>query len=77
MGGTVIESESERLVRVGKEEGREEGREDGREDGIRSSLELCQEFGLSISDAVDKLIAKFGLSKSKSIEKANLYWKTK
>lgn len=73
MGGTVIESESERLVRVGKEEGREEGREDG----IRSSVELCQEFGLSISDAVDKLIAKFGLSKSKSIEKANLYWKTK
>jgi len=72
MGGTVIESESERLVRVGKEEGFTLGEEKG----IRSSVELCQEFGLSISDAVEKLISKFGLSESASLEKAQQYWKS-
>ena len=63
MGGTVIESESERLVRIGREE------------GIKSSVELCQEFGLSVSDAVKKLVSKFGLTESESLAKANKYWK--
>ena len=80
MGGTVIESESERLVRIGKEKGLSEGisigEERGKENGIRSSVELCQEFGLSISDAVKKLISKFGLTESESFAKANQYWKS-
>lgn len=67
MGGTVIESESERLIRI--------GREDGEEKGIRSLVESCQEFGLSISDAVDKLVSKFGLTESASLAKAQKYWK--
>ena len=67
MGGTIIESESERLVRI--------GREYGEEKGIRSLVESCQEFGLSISDAVDKLISKFGLTESASLAKAQKYWK--
>ena len=67
MGGTVIESESERLVRI--------GREGGREEGIKSSVELCQEFGLSVTDAVKKLISKFCLTESESLAKANQYWK--
>ena len=67
MGGTVIESESERLVRI--------GREDGEEKGIRSLIELCQEFGLSISDTVEKLTSKFELSESESLAKVNQYWK--
>ena len=67
MGGTVIESESERLIRI--------GREDGEEKGMRSLVESCQEFGLSISDAVDKLVSKFGLTESASLEKAQKYWK--
>ena len=95
MGGTVIETESERLVRVGKEEGisigkkegisigkkegisigKKEGISIGREDGIRSLVEACQEFNLSISDAVGKLISKFGLTESASQEKAAQYWK--
>ena len=79
MGGTVIETESERLVRVGKEEGisigKKEGISIGREDGMRSLVEACQEFNLSISDAVSKLISKFGLTESASQEKAAQYWK--
>ena len=76
MGGTIIESESERLVRIGMEGGRKEGRAEGREEGIRSSVELCQEFGLSVTDAVKKLISKFGLTESESLAKATQYWKS-
>ena len=68
MGGTVIESESERLVRI--------GREYGEEKGIRSLVESCQEFGLYISDAVNKLVSKFELSESESLTKAKQYWKS-
>lgn len=75
MGGTVIETESERLMRVGKEKGISEGISIGREDGMRSLVESCQEFNLSISDAVGKLISKFGLTESASLEKAAQYWK--
>ena len=33
MGGKVLELESERLMRIGREEGRAEGREEGRNEG--------------------------------------------
>ena len=59
MGGKVLEIESERLIRIDHKEGREVGEEKG----IRSLVETCQEVGLSITDAVEKLFSKFGLSK--------------
>ena len=55
MGGTIIESESERLIWVGKED----GISIGEEKGIRSLVETCHEFGLSISAAATKLVSKF------------------
>ena len=70
MGGKVIETESERLLRIG----REEGREAGEEKGIRSLVETCQEVGLSITDAAEKLVSKFELSEDVSFLKANQYW---
>ena len=66
MGGKVIETESERLLRI--------GREDGEEKGIRSLVETCQEVGLSITDAAEKLVSKFELSEDVSFLKANQYW---
>ena len=87
MGGVVLETESERLLRVGREEGEVRGRKEGealgeargeargREEGIRSVVELCQEVNLSIADTVEKLVSKFGLSERVSAEKANQYWK--
>ena len=66
MGGKVIETESERLLRI--------GREDGEEKGIRFLVETCQEVGLSITDTVEKLVSKFGLSEDVSFLKANQYW---
>jgi hypothetical protein len=67
MGGTIIESESERLIRVGEERGEERV--------ICSLIETCQEVGLSISDTTEKLISKFGLSEKASMTKVMQYWK--
>lgn len=83
MGGTVIETESERLIRIGKEKGisigeargEARGETHGLEKGIRSLVETCQEFGLSISDTAQKLVSKFGLTESVSLTKTHQYWK--
>jgi predicted transposase YdaD len=49
MGGELFETESERLMRIGREEGREEGiafgREEGREEGIAFGREEGIAFG--------------------------------
>ncbi len=76
MGGVILETESERLLRVGREEGEARGEARGREEGIRSVVELCQEVNLSIADTVEKLVSKFGLSEQVSMAKANQYWKS-
>ena len=65
MGGKVLETESERLLRI--------GREAGEEKGIRFLIETCQEVGLSITDTVENLVSKFGLSEDVSFLKANQY----
>lgn len=67
MGGIVLETESEKLIKVGEARGEEKG--------IRSLVETCQELNLSLTDTVEKLISKFGLTESTSMAKAKLYWK--
>ncbi|MBQ7776846.1 MAG: hypothetical protein IJ379_13095 [Lachnospiraceae bacterium] len=66
MGGKVLELESERLLRIGREEGRQEGREEGREEGAmitiiamyrggKVTLEEASSFlGISVEDFVVK-----------------------
>ena len=71
MGDKLLETESERLLRIGREKGIEEGEEKG----IQSLVETYQEFGLSVADAVEKVISKFGLTEAVSSAKVNKYWK--
>jgi predicted transposase YdaD len=47
MGGTVIETESERLIKMGKEEGREEGKLD-------TLFELVKDNILTIQEAAER-----------------------
>ena len=75
MGGKLLETESERLLRIGEERGIEKGIEKGEEKGIQSLVETYQEFGLSVADAVEKLITKLGLTEKVSSAKVNKYWK--
>ena len=77
MGGKVIETESEKLFRIGREESR--GKDVKRV--VRKSskkghslVETCQKVGISITDAVKKLASKFGLSMDVSFLKVNQYW---
>lgn len=42
---------------------------------IQNTIEMCQDFELSFSDAVQKLIAKFRLSEADAESAAAEYWK--
>ena len=55
MGGTVIETESEKLIRKGKTEGKVEGK-------AEQIIEMGQEFGLADADILRRLQEKIGLS---------------
>ena len=59
MGGTVIETESEKLIRRGREEGRKEGKEEGKAEEI---IEMGQEFGLDDAAILKRLQERIGLS---------------
>ena len=54
MGGTVIETESEKLIRKGKTEGKVEGK-------AEQIIEMGQEFGLDDADILRRLQEKIGL----------------
>ena len=67
MGGRVIETESERLMRQGMEQGIQQGMEQGMEQGMRQGqakmiVEIGQEEGLDGTAILRKLQAKIGLS---------------
>jgi hypothetical protein len=64
MGGTVIETESEKLVRRGKAEGKTEGK-------AEQIVEMGQEFGLDDATILERLQEKIGLS----LEAATAYLK--
>ena len=67
MGGVVIETESERLIKLGESRAEEKG--------IKSLVETCQKFGISRNDTAKQLSEQFGLTESCSADKVFLYWK--
>ena len=42
---------------------------------IRNTVEMCQEFGATIEEAIQKLIVKFGLSQKDSEDYVEEFWK--
>jgi hypothetical protein len=62
MGGELFETESERLMRIGREEGREEGM-------AQEIIESGQEFGLDDTAIIKRLQKKLSFTP----EKANTY----
>lgn len=63
------------LMRYSEErsEGREEGRREGREEGIRAIVEMCQDYGLSVGETIQKLIDKFDLEEDEAAAKVAEY----
>lgn len=45
------------------------------EAAIRTTIEMCQDFGISTEETVQKLIDKFSLSKEMAENKVQEYWK--
>lgn len=66
MGGTVIETESEKLIRKGREAGEIKGRVEGRAEQI---IEMGREFGLDDASILKRMQDKIGLS----LEQATVY----
>lgn len=66
MGGTVIETESEKLIRKGREAGEIKGRVEGRAEQI---IEMGWEFGLDDASILKRMQDKIGLS----LEQATVY----
>lgn len=63
MGGTVIETESEKLIRKGRAEGRMEGRMEGKAEGkAEEIIGMGQEFGLDDAAILKRLQEKIGIS---------------
>ena len=76
MGGTVIETESEKLIRRGREAGRAEGREAGRAEGkAEEIIEMGQEFGLDDAAILKRLQERIGLSLETAIAYLEQYGK--
>lgn len=49
-------------------------RSEREEAAVQNAVEMCQDFNLSFSDAVQKLVAKFGLSEENAEEAVQKYW---
>ncbi len=63
MRGTVIETESEKLIRKGREAGRTAGKAEGRAEGkAEEIIEMGREFGLDDAAIMKRLQERVGLS---------------
>lgn len=45
-----------------------------RDSVIRTAVELCQDFGMTFMDAVEKVAAKFSLTKERAEKEVREYW---
>ena len=76
MGGTVIETASEKLIRKGREAGKAEGKAEGRAEGkAEEIIEMGQEFGLDDAAILKRLQEKIGLSLETAVAYLEQYGK--
>lgn len=45
-----------------------------RDSAIRTAVEMCQDFGMTFMDAVEKIAAKFSFSKERAESEVSEYW---
>ena len=80
MGGTVIETESEKLVRQGIQQGMQQGMKQGIQQGIQLGqakmlIEMGREDGLDEAAILKRIQEKIGLSLEEALDCMNLYGK--
>lgn len=62
MGGTIIETESEKLIRKGYSQGVSKGISQGREEGIQGTVSILKDLGLSSQTIMVKIQEQYHLS---------------
>ena len=70
----LTEYNEEEVMQQFRDEGYEDGREEGHADGVRAVVELCKDFGVSSSDAVEKIVANMHISQSEANRLVSKYW---
>lgn len=76
--GQIIADEIDEKVRQTREEVTKEVTEQvtqkEQEKSFQTIISVCQDVGLSVADAVEKLIASYGLTEKIAGEKVQKYW---
>jgi len=67
--------DQEEVFRVYVKETVKEAVAEAVESSICKAIEMCQEFGLSITDAIARIASKFNLSQEDSKEMVERFWK--
>ncbi len=57
------------------ERGIERGLKRGQEEGISALVELCQEFGMTLVDTVERVCNAYGIAEPESRSSVEKYWK--
>ena len=70
MGGTVIETESEKLIRLGVQQGMQQGIYQGR---VQMIIEMGQDDGLDDAAIINRLQSKAGLSQEQAADYLQKY----
>ncbi len=68
---TYVDSEKREAEQNGERKGIRKGEQSG---GIRATVRLCKEFGVSVSEIVNKIVTEFGLSEKEAESKVKEYW---
>ena len=67
MGGQVMITPADRLISEGEKRGEQLGIQKG-------TVEMCKEFGMSLSETIEKVAQKFALSPQEAEEVVQQYW---
>ena len=43
---------------------------------MKATVEMCQEFGASVNEAIHRIAAKFGLSEDVASQHVHKYWRS-
>lgn len=71
----AVEQAVEQAVKQAVKQTKQAVEQADNEAAIRTTVEMCQDFGISIAETIQKLISKFSLSKEMAENKVQEYWK--
>ena len=79
MGSIYTQEEAIRLFGIEQEQiGEASGKAEGEAIGlVNGAIETCKNFGKSMSDTVEYILANYNISREDAMDKVNQYWDNK